>query len=215
MDETLTNVVVKLGRHEFDYAARFAAAFGSTEITPEKIGLAIEQFVLTLTSFDSKFDRAFRGEAKLTAEEQHGFELFMTEYEPRMGSYGADCFHCHGGALFSDHQFHNNGLKLDAADLGRFKVTQLEFDKGKFSTPSLRNVELTAPYMHDGSLATLEEVVAHYDHGLVRSPTLDPNLAKHPVEGLRLSPADQAALVAFLKTLTDEQYRQTNGVSRF
>ena len=232
MDETLTNVVAKLTeagragsslpvrrsntddgaqgvtRPTNDYFSCFTAAFGSPEITAEKISLAIESFVLTLTSYDSKFDRAFRGEVKLTGEEQRGFELFMTEYEPRMGSYGADCFHCHGGALFSDHQFHNNGLNLDDADLGRFKVTKLDADKGKFSTPSLRNVELTAPYMHDGKFSTLDDVVAHYDHGIHRPPTLDPNLAKHPAEGLRLSRQDQDALVAFLKTLTDEKFKQ-------
>ena len=130
----------------------------------------------------------------------------MTEYEPRTENYGADCFHCHGGPLFTDNQFHNNGLNLVDADPGRFKVTQKEYDKGKFSTPSLRNVALTAPYMHDGKFQTLEDVVAHYDHGVVRGPTLDPNLAKHPPAGLRLSRQDQDALVAFLKTLTDERF---------
>ena len=232
MDESLTNVVMKLtatgragsplpaardiagdGAHGVtrptsttNYPALFAAAFGSPEITPEKIGLAIESFLLTLTSFDSKFDRALRGEAELTAAEKRGFELFMTEYDPRREQYGADCFHCHGGALFSDHQFHNNGQHLDERDLGRFKVTKLDADKGKFSTPSLRNVALTAPYMHDGKFRSLEDVVAHYDHGVRRTTTLDPNLAKHPADGLRLSRQDQDALVAFLQTLTDEKY---------
>ncbi len=205
MDESLTNVVAKLSA-KTNYSALFVAAFGSPEITPEKIGLAIESFLLTLTSFDSKFDRALRGETGLTAAEKRGFELFMTEYDPRREQYGADCFHCHGGALFSDHQFHNNGQHLDEHDLGRFKVTKLDADKGKFSTPSLRNVALTAPYMHDGKFRTLEDVVAHYDHGIRRTPTLDPNLAKHPADGLRLSRQDQDALVAFLQTLTDEKY---------
>ncbi|MFM2083107.1 MAG: hypothetical protein RL380_1798, partial [Verrucomicrobiota bacterium] len=126
--------------------------------------------------------------------------------EPRTGNIGADCFHCHGGPLFTDNQFHNNGLNLVDTDLGRFKVTGKDYDQGKFSTPSLRNVALTAPYMHDGKFKTLDDVIAHYDHGLVRSPTLDPNLAKHPPEGLRLSREDQDALVAFLKTLTDEKF---------
>ena len=132
----------------------------------------------------------------------------MTEYEPRMNQYGADCFHCHGGALFSDHQFHNNGLdaKHDS-DVGRFKITGREADRGKFSTPSLRNVALTAPYMHDGRFKTLEDVVEQYSSGVKRSDTLDPNIAKHPDGGLRLSSEDQKALVAFLKTLTDEKFR--------
>jgi cytochrome c peroxidase len=185
MDEQLDRVVSKLSTA--GYEPDFARAFDSTEITPERIGLAVENFLLTIVSFESKFDRAMRGAGELSEEERRGFELFFTEYEPRMGRVGADCFHCHGGALFSDHQFHDNGLGA-----------------GRLATPSLRNVALTGPYMHDGRFATLEEVVAHYDHGLTRSETLDPNLAKHPLDGLRLSEADQKAIVAFLRSLTDE-----------
>jgi cytochrome c peroxidase len=194
-------------RHELDpdYPALFAAAFDSPEITAEKIGLALEQFLLTLSSCDSKFDRAFRGDGQVNAQEQRGLELFMTEYEPRTGQYGADCFHCHGGALFTDHQFHNNGLAL-TNDFGRFQITGRQADRGKFATPSLRNVALTAPYMHDGRFATLEQVVDHYSSRVVQSATLDPNLAKHPTGGVQLTAADQAALVAFLKCLTDEQF---------
>jgi cytochrome c peroxidase len=160
--------------------------------------------MLTLTSYDAKFDRALRGKADFSDDEKRGFELFMTEYDPRTGQLGADCFHCHGGPLFSDHQFHNNGLEADAGDSGRQRVTGLHADIGKFSTPSLRNLARTAPYMHDGRFATLEEVVAHYSSGIHRTATLDPNLAKHPEGGLQLSPEDQRALVAFLKTLTEE-----------
>jgi cytochrome c peroxidase len=203
MDEKLDRVVVKLAANA-EYPSLFSAAFGAPEITSEKIGLAIENFLLTLTAFDSKFDRAMGGKATLTAEEQRGFELFMTEYEPRTGQQGADCFHCHGGPLFSDHQFHNNGLAPNPADAGRFIVTKNEADRGKFATPSLRNVARTAPYMHDGRFATLDEVVIHYTTGLHRSPTLDPNLAKHPDGGVPLSEKDRRALVAFLKTLSDE-----------
>jgi cytochrome c peroxidase len=203
MDETLTNIVAKLGG-DTNYAARFIAAFGSPEITSEKVSLALEQFLLTLTSFDSKFDRVMRGEQKFTADEQRGFELFSTEYDPRRGQYGADCFHCHGGPLFQSQAFANNGLDADFTDIGRARVTGKDFDRGKFSVPSLRNVELTGPYMHDGRFKTLEEVVAHYVTGVRRSATLDPNLAKHPDGGVPLDGEDQSALVAFLKTLTDE-----------
>ena len=202
MDETLDRVTAKLATSA-SYRALFAAAFGTAEVTAEKLGLAIEQYLLTLTSYDAKFDRALRGHATLSDDEKRGFELFMTEYDPRTGQRGADCFHCHGGPLFSDHQFHNNGL-APGADTGRFRVTRSEADRGKFATPSLRNVARTAPYMHDGRFATLEEVVAYYSGGLARSPTLDPNLAKHPIDGLQLSAEDQRALVAFLKTLTNE-----------
>lgn len=202
MDETLDRVTAKLAADP-TYLPRFTAAFGEPKITSEKIGLAIEQYLLTLTSFDSKFDRALRGKTMLDADEKRGFELFMTEYEPRTGQLGGDCFHCHGGPLFSDHQFHNNGLK-PSKDVGRLGITGLESDRGKFATPSLRNISRTAPYMHDGQFATLEEVVAHYNHGIHRSPFLDPNLAKHPEGGLQLSLDDQRALVAFLKTLTEQ-----------
>lgn len=202
MDESLENVVAKLTQLN-TYPAAFERAFGSREITAEKIGLAVENFLLTLTSHDSKFDRSMRGEGKLSDEEKRGFELFMTEREPRMGSMGGDCFHCHGGALFTDHQFRNNGLEISDADLGRFKVTKSSIDRGAFATPSLRNIALSAPYMHDGRFKTLEEVMDHYSEGVVRTETLDPNLAKHPDGGLHLTAEDKKALISFLKTLTD------------
>jgi cytochrome c peroxidase len=188
-----------------NYASLFNAAFGSPEITPEKISLSLENYLLTLTSFDSKFDRVLRGEEKFTPQEQRGFELFNTEYDPRRGQYGADCFHCHGGPLFQSQTFANNGLDSTFTDLGREKVTGKTSDAGKFAVPSLRNVALTAPYMHDGRFETLAESVAHYCTGMKRSATLDPNLAKHPDGGVPLSADDQRALVTFLKTLTDER----------
>lgn len=186
----------------------FAAAFGSREITAERVGLALEQYLLTLVAADSKFDRSLRGEVRLSEQEQAGFALFVTEFDPVRGKRGADCFHCHGGALFSDFGFKNNGLDLVSVDAGRAAATGKESEAGRFKTPSLRNVALTAPYMHDGRFATLEEVVAHYDHGVKRAAALDPNLAKHPDAGLGLTDAEQAALVAFLRTLTDGRYER-------
>lgn len=206
MHQSLTNLVVKLGATDENYKALFTAAFGSPEITVEKVALALENFLLTLTSFDSKFDRVLRAEENFTPEEQRGFELFSTEYDPRRGQYGADCFHCHGGPLFQSQAFANNGSDGAFKDIGREKVTGKESDRGKFAAPSLRNIELTAPYMHDGRFRTLEEVVEHYSSGVKRSATLDPNLAKHPDGGVPLSSADKKALVAFLKTLTDPKF---------
>lgn len=191
---------------EEGYADQFAKAFGTPGVSAERIGIALEAFVMTLTSFDSKFDRAMRGQTQLSEQEKRGFQLFVTEYDPRQKQFGADCFHCHGGALFTDTQFHNNGLGLDARDLGRARVTKFAGDEQKFSTPSLRNVALTAPYMHDGRFATLAEVIEHYDHGAARTPTLDPNLAKHPPNGLGLSADDKHALIAFLQALTDGRF---------
>ena len=168
---------------------KFEKAFGPGPVNEEKIALALENFLLTLTSYVSKFDRAVSGKETLNTKEKRGMELFFTEYEPRSGQLGADCFHCHGGANFSDHQLHDNGL-----------------GEGIFATPSLHNLTLTAPYMHDGRFKTLEEVVAHYSGPMKRNKTLDPNLSKHPRLGLQLSSEDQASLVAFLKTLTDPKY---------
>jgi cytochrome c peroxidase len=206
MHQSLTNLVVKLAALDDEHPTFFTSAFGSPEITAEKISLALENYLLTLTSFDSKFDRVLRGTEKFTAEEQHGFELFSTEYDPRRGQYGADCFHCHGGMLFQSQAFANNGLDAGFPDIGRKKVTGKPSDEGKFAVPSLRNIALTAPYMHDGRFRTLEEVVEHYSTGVVRSATLDPNLAKHPDGGVPLTDADKKALVAFMKTLTDAQF---------
>ena len=204
MGETLPNVLNKLAA-DTDYTDLFAKAFRSRAITATNLGLALESFLLSLTSDNSRFDQAIQSKAELSEAEQRGFELFMTEYEPRSGQYGADCFHCHGGALFTDNRLHDNGLKADN-DLGLAAVTQRHIDAHKFSTPSLRNVALTAPYMHDGRFETLEQVIEHYSSGIQRRATLDPNLSKHPAGGLPLSTTDKAALVAFLKTLTDPQY---------
>ena len=207
MHETLTNVVRELATTA-EYRQLFARAFGSTEVTPDRIARGLEQFLLTQTSYDSRFDHVLKGEAKFTDEEQRGFELFHTEYDPRREQFGADCFHCHGGPLFQNVAFANNGLDLRPRDLGRFEVTKREGDQGKFAIPSLRNVAVTAPYMHDGRFQTLEAVVDHYSTGVKRSATLDPNLAKHPSGGIQLSSADKRALMAFLRTLTDERFRE-------
>jgi cytochrome c peroxidase len=216
MHQSLTNLVVKLGQANDNYAGLFTGAFGSSEITTEKIALALENYLLTLTSFESKFDRVLRGDEKFTPEEQRGFELFSTEYDPRRGQFGADCFHCHGGPLFQSQAFANNGLDDTFCDPGREKVTSKASDLGKFAVPSLRNIALTGPYMHDGRFKTLDEVIEHYAGGVKRSATLDPNIAKHPDGGVPLSAADKRALVTFLKTLTDAKYSSvyTDGSAR-
>ena len=204
MGNTVEEVIRRLESSP-QYRDLFNKAFNPGKITKERIGLALENYLLTLISDDSRFDRSLAGKVELTDEEKRGFELFMTEYEPRTGQFGADCFHCHGGALFTDNGFHNNGL-TPSSDLGRHEFSNLDTDRFKFATPSLRNVGITAPYMHDGSIATLSEVVAHYNSGIHPSETLNPNLAKHPKDGIQLSSEDQRALVAFLEALTDPQY---------
>jgi cytochrome c peroxidase len=222
MHETLSNVLAKLqagqtvagcgpDATEGPDAAAFTRAFGSPDITADRIARALEQFLLAQVSCDAKFDRALQGKAEFTEEEKRGFELFHSEYDPRRGQFGADCFHCHGAPLFQSQGFANNGLDAAPADPGRYEVSRAAGDRGKFAVPSLRNVAVTAPYMHDGRFATLEEVVAHYASGVKRSDTLDPNLAKHPDGGVPLSATDKRALVAFLRTLTDERFISQQG----
>jgi cytochrome c peroxidase len=204
MNQTLTGAVANL-KTDPTYVAQFTKAFGSKGITANRIALALEQYETTILYGNSKYDRVQQGKASLTIQEQRGLTLFLTPYNPRKGQFGADCARCHSGALFSDFCFRNNGLDANPSDPGREDVTKLSTDFGKFKTPSLRNLTVSGPYMHDGRFTTLEEVVEHYSSGIVTSPTLDPGLAKEQ-GGVNLSASDQAALVAFLKTLVEPQF---------
>lgn len=204
MHESLAQAVAKL-QADPTYPAMFQQAFGTVGITPARIGLALEQFELTLYSGNSKFDAWQRDQASFTAQEARGFQLFRTPFNPQMGQFGADCARCHGGPLFSDFTFKNNGLDAHPLDVGLMAVTDNPWDLGKFKTPSLRNLPSTGPFMHDGRMASLEEVVQHYSTGIQPSKTLDPGLAREQ-GGVHLSLADQAALVAFLKTLQDPKF---------
>ncbi|MCB9045220.1 MAG: c-type cytochrome [Chitinophagales bacterium] len=205
MNETLDNVVAKLSASEM-YRNQFFRAFGNEEVTPEKMSLAMEQFMNTIISNQSKYDKYLAGEATLTAEEEHGRQLFFMEYNEFLPNQsGADCAHCHSGFNFANNKYINNGLDAEgmAMDNGREKTSMMMSDRAKFKVPSLRNIELTAPYMHDGRFKTLEEVVDHYNNGIKSSATLDPALQATTNTGLRLSQKDKSDLVAFLKTLTD------------
>lgn len=204
MNETLNNVVKKLSAKS-NYLYHFNKVFGSNEITSLRISLALEQFMYSIVSNQSKYDQYLAGKTTLTAVEERGRFLFFTEYNPGFpAASGADCQHCHSGANFANNKYMNNGLDNDASmkDSGRALVTKMANDMGKFKVTSLRNIELTAPYMHDGRFTTLEEVVDHYN--LVKtSSTLDASFQQQLPNGLQLSASDKAALVAFLKTLTD------------
>ena len=158
----------------------------------------------TMVSSNSRFDKYLGGENTLTAEELGGYTIFMREDK-------GDCFHCHGSVnnpMWRDNAFHNNGLNSTFVgnDEGRYSVTGNPADLGKFRTPTLRNIELTGPYMHDGRFTTLEEVVGFYSTGLVNSPTIDPLMKNVSTGGAMLDPTEQAALVAFLKSLTDTDF---------
>ncbi|MEC8401128.1 MAG: cytochrome c peroxidase [Bacteroidota bacterium] len=211
MNQPWSEAVAKLQADDtsINYPQRFFDAFGTTDITADLVTKAIAQFVRTMISADSKFDQWRRGEVELTDSEYNGYQMFLREGgDPEVvpgGQFGADCFHCHGeaGLQFTDHLFHNNGLDPTfEADPGRVLVTGNPLDSGLFRTPTLRNVALSAPYMHDGRFSTLEDVVEHYNTGGVASSTIDPFM-KYAAGGLSLAPSQKEDLIAFLHTLTD------------
>lgn len=207
MNETLDNVIAKLSDSDM-YVNAFIEAFDSKEITAEKVGMAMEQFMLSLVSHDSKFDRFLAGEEDLTPSEMRGMQLFNTEFDPSGAEKGAECFHCHAGFNFVNNLFQNNGLdpETEWTDLGLYEVSEDPQDRAKFKTPSLRNIAVTAPYMHDGRFSTLREVIEHYNTGVVESPTIDPLMQYNLDPGLGLTDQDIDDLIAFLNTLTDEVY---------
>ncbi|MFK7756593.1 MAG: cytochrome-c peroxidase [Flavobacteriales bacterium] len=208
MAETHANVISKLNEDQ-DYKDQFIRAFGDGEITPERMGKAMEQFMMTLVSNNSKYDKYLAGEVQLTPSEARGRDLFFTEYNEFFPeSSGADCAHCHGNFNFENDLYMNNGLdeEADFTHLGRYNVTGLEQDKARFKVTTLRNIELTPPYMHDGRFQTLEEVVDHYNDGIQVSPSLDQALLATTSTGLMLTDQDKVDLVNFLKTLTDEDF---------
>ena len=197
MHNDWNNVETTLNLHA-DYPTLFKEAFNIDYIDSNHIVKAISQFERTLISANSKLDRYLNNEEQLTISELNGYAIFNTEK--------GDCFHCHSTNMFMDNLFHNNGLDIEPfIDIGRAKVTSNPLDNGKFKTPTLRNVEMTAPYMHDGRFATLEEVVEHYDSGGKYSTTVDPLMKKLGV-GLQLSNQEKKDLVAYLKTLTDHEF---------
>ncbi len=202
MAANLKSVIYRLNRRK-SYREDFEKAYGPGPISSETLALALENYLLTLISGDSKYDRFMAGKAKLTPQEEAGRKLFFTPLQKG----GAGCFECHSGPHFSDFDYRNNGLPIieDLKDFGRFQVTGKKEDRLLFSTPSLRNIAITSPYMHDGRFAKLEEAVAHYNSPLHRSPTLDSKLKPN---GLKFDDQKTAALVAFLRTLTDPQYSE-------
>jgi cytochrome c peroxidase len=189
----------KFNNHE-TYPKLFYEAFGTEEITSTHASKAIAQFVRTLISSDSRYDRIITSGTGVfpTEAELNGFEIFFTEK--------GDCFHCHGGILFTDNLFHNNGLDINPSAYGLSEITGDPLDLGKFKTPTLRNIELTAPYMHDGRYQTLEEVIDFYSEGLHISPTIDPLMKKANNGGIHLTQEDKNDLIVFLKILTDTTF---------
>jgi cytochrome c peroxidase len=182
-----------------EYQKLFKIAFTDGEINSENMLKALGQFMVMLTSSNSRFDKYRRQESggTLTQDELDGYTVF-----------NAKCASCHATDLFTDNSFRNNGLPVNPAvnDVGRYRVTELAVDYYKFKVPSLRNIEKTAPYMHDGRLFTLEAVLEHYNSRVVASETLDPILNKNNKLGIPLTEIEKTNIIAFLKTLTDNQY---------
>lgn len=199
MDETMANVIDKLGKDEA-YKKAFEKTYGSEEVNTERLLKALSQFMIALTSANSKYDKVVRGEEGMvfTPIEKEGFELFKQK-----------CASCHSGDLFTDETFRNNGLIIyerDQEDLGRYLITEREEDKNKFKVPSLRNVEYTKPYMHNGRFGSLEKVLDHYSEGVSATQNLDPSLKNGGRLGIPMTDDEKEKIIAFLLTLSDKEF---------
>ncbi len=192
MDESIKHVVSKL-QHTNLYPKLFSRAFGDSIITGEHTLKAMSQFMLTLMSYNAKYDSVQRGEATFTEQENNGYRLFR-----------ANCASCHREPLFTNNQFENNGLPVDTSlkDNGRMRITQDSANYLQFRVPTLRNIQVSYPYMHDGRFVRLQQVLNHYTNGIVRGKTLSKQLQKLIV----LTSNDKVDLIAFLYTLTDKSF---------
>ena len=205
MDETLENVLAKLRKHS-QYPGMFKSAFGTEEITSERFLQALSQFQLMFISASSKYDKVKRNEGiSFSAEEQEGYDIFK-----------AKCASCHTEPLFSDESFRNTGLTVrNQNDKGRALITLNDKDVYSYIVPSLRNVMITAPYMHDGRFDNIDKVLNHYENGMIDSPYLDSTFKKQNPAGIPLSNLDKTYLKAFLHTLTDQEFLQRRILSEF
>ena len=199
MDNSLENALKSLNK-SVSYKTYFFKAFGDSVVTSQKLLKALAQFTVSLQSFNSKYDKYMRQEAggEMTAQELNGLKLFR-----------ANCASCHKEPLFTDYSFQNNGLPPDTfyKDLGRYGITRNPGDSFKFKVPTLRNIEFTFPYMHDGRFKKLKEVINHYTgentEGGIKNAT---TLAKALQKPIKLMPNEKKDLIAFLLTLTDKDF---------
>lgn len=196
MGENLVNVLDKLHANN-SYRLQFLDAFANDEVRSDQLLQALSQFMLTMVSANSRYDKFLRQETpNLTEVESRGRLLFEQK-----------CASCHSGVLLTDLSLRNNGLKnINPTDIGLAKITLNDADRYKFKVPSLRNVTVTAPYMHDGRFNTLEQVLDHYGSGVAKSPTLDPLLNVSSKPGILLTKVDKQLIIQFLSTLKDEQF---------
>jgi cytochrome c peroxidase len=193
MAETLPNVLRKLGE-DAHYRKMFKEAFGKEEPTTEFVMKALSQFVLTMVSGNTKYDKVQRGELGFTLPESLGYEIFKEK----------KCNSCHAEPFFTDNSYRNTGLPLEPVlrDIGRMQITRNRADSLKFKVPSLRNVMLSFPYMHDGRIRDIYDVLEHYNARVINGPTTDPLVRNR----IPLSNFEKGQLVAFLMTLTDNSF---------
>jgi len=195
MADSVSNVLARL-RNSSTYPTLFEKAFGTKEISSGNFFKALSQFMLMCVSSNSKYDSVKRGEANFTADEETGYQLYRQK-----------CSACHTEPMFTDHSFRNNGLGISAVnDKGRYNVTLNENDKYKFNVPSLRNLDFTPPYMHDGRFFTLDAVLDHYVGQVQNTGTLDPLLMQGTQPGIEISGEERTKLLSFLKTLNDKVF---------
>ena len=192
MGETVENVLGKL-QADTAYRRLFRSTYRDEKITADRMYNALSQFVLSLVSANSKYDRVKKGQSVFSAEEDRGYALFQQK-----------CNNCHTEPLFTDYSYRNIGLEVDPMlqDYGRMRVTGNRADSLKFRVPSLRNVEMTSYYTHDGRMSMMRMMIQHYRFGVVQSATLDPLLTN----GIQLTDAEENDLVAFLRTLSDSTF---------
>lgn len=204
MDESPATALDKL-RNDDEYPAMFEAAFGSEEITSTRFLQALSQFMTTLVSANSKYDKYLIGEQDLTTDELEGLQLVEEK-----------CASCHSGVLFTDQSFRNNGLPIFfLTDKGRALITLKTEDEYKFKVPSLRNIAVTAPYMHDGRLWTLADVLEHYNTGVQDHNTLDSILKQGGNLGIALTEQEKSKIISFLHTLTDQEFLENRVFAEF
>jgi len=192
MDEEMDRVVFKLNQNAL-YQKLFKNAFDSDVITGQITLKAIAQFLVQLKTYNSKYDKVLKGEINFSDMEKKGYEIFKDK-----------CASCHKEPLFTSSEYKNNGLEIDPTinDFGRMKITQKSSDSLLFKVPTLRNIEFSFPYMHDGRFSNLVEVMNHYSHGIKKSKTLSKELKK----SLYLTDNQRTELISFLRTLTDKEF---------
>lgn len=208
MGETLSNAVSKLQAEPY-YQDQFARAFEDGEVNTENMLKALSQFMIMMVSSNSKYDKYVRNEDNVT---------FTSLESDGLSTFQAKCASCHASDLFSDQSFRNNGLSINPQleDKGRFDILENPDDLYKFKVPSLRNVEVTYPYMHDGRFATLEVVLDFYDSAVVDNGNVDEVLLRDDgTYGISLSDYEKESLIAFLKTLTDNEFLEDERFSEY